>query len=372
MEGLLRICFFILNPFDYDSRARFICEDILASGWELDIIATVGGELKSFGRANIHRLSQSIKPVRQRRFIEYNIRAVSIAKTTKADIYHAVDLDTLWAAAKAAKVSGSRVVYEASELYVELLSLYKRPLVKAFWSLLEKRLINKADAVVTINESIANELVKRYGIKKPEIVMNVAKLPKIIKPVDLRQRFNLNSKFVLIYQGILRPGQGTVRALKAVARLPEVSLVFVGDGPFRSEIERCSVELGLKGRVRFAGMVAPDQLLNYTAGANAGLLLMEPESLNNYFTLPQKFFQYIAAGTPPIAADRPELRRLVRNDNLGLVLKDGATQDDVRAIDDFLQNGLESASQACHIAKNKYRWEKEGKKLLEIYRELGK
>jgi len=362
----LRICFFILNPIDYDSRARFICEDILASGWELDIIIPAGGRTTSFGKANIHRLPISTKPFRQRRFIEYNFRAKAVAEKITADIYHAVDLDTLWAAVRAAENARGRIVYESRELYTEQYSVTNRPLVKTFWRMLEKKLIHKADAVITVNESIADELVKRYNIKKPEVVMNTAKPAKEVKPVNLRQKFNLDSRFVLIFQGVLRSGQGIKRSLNAIAELPDVALVFVGDGPYKPEIEKYIEKLGIQDRIRFAGFTAPEELINYTAGADAGLILIEPVAMNNYLALPQKIFQYINVGTPPIVSNLPELSRVVKRDNLGLVLNSADIKDDTKMIKDFLENNLETAAKVCHNVKNNYRWEIEGKKILNI------
>ncbi|MCD6161661.1 MAG: glycosyltransferase [candidate division Zixibacteria bacterium] len=366
----MRICFLILNPFDFDSRARFICQDILSSGWKLDIIATDGGELNSFGEAPIHRFPQPVKPFRQRRFIDFNIRAASLAGKLKADIYHAVDLDTLWAAVKASKACKAKIIYESRELYTEQYSLYKRPAAKAFWRNLEKRLIKKADAVVAVNESIANELVNRYSINRPKIVMNAAKIDETAQPINLRQKYNLASKYILIFQGILRSGQGLTRSLEAIAGLPDVSLVIVGDGPNRPSLEKQADELGLKERIRFVGKVSPDQLKNYTAGADAGLMLIKPQALNSYLALPQKLFQYIAAGVPPIISDLPEMRKIVRQDNLGLVIKNGSVESDINTIDGFLQNNLEAAAKTCHTEGKKYNWENEGLKMLEVYRNL--
>lgn len=366
----MHIVFFILNAFDYDSRAQLICHDILSSGWRLDIIATIGGNISSFGKAGIHRLPQPVWPTRKRRFIEYNIRATSIAKRLKADIYHAVDLDTLWTAVNAAKAVGGKVVYESRELYTELMSLSGRPIVRAFWSILEKKLIKKVDAVVTVNQAIAEEMAKRYGINTPEIVMNVAQSVKSVEPVDLRKEFNLQSKFVLIFQGILRPGQGIPRAIEAMANLPEVAIVFIGDGPLRTTIEEKANDLGIDDRVRVAGRITPDRLSYYTSGADAGLILIEPVALNNRLALPQKLFQYIAAETPPIVSDLPMLRQVVQKDKLGLVLKDNSPQNDACAIREFLNYGLDKAVDQCRIAKRKYCWEVEGKKFINLYRNL--
>jgi glycosyltransferase involved in cell wall biosynthesis len=366
----LRICFFILNSFDFDSRARLICHDILSRGWQLDIIATTGADSTNFEGAPIHRIPQHSWPSRKRRFIEYNLKASKIAGSIRADIYHAVDLDSLWAAEKAARKTNGKLLYESRELYTELLALEGRSLVKAIWRNLENRLIRNADAVVTINSAIAKELSKRYLIPEPQVVMNVAAGIPQGKPIDLRKEFNLDCKQILIYQGILRPGQGILRALDLVAQLPDTGLVYIGDGPLRNDIERRAVELNIQNRIRIVGMVESDKLAAYTSGADAGLLLMEAAAMNNRLALPQKLFQYISAGLPPIVTALPCLREIVERDKLGLVLSETATLDDSNLVKEFLNAGLKPAAENCLTVRDKYTWKIEGQKLLRIYESL--
>ncbi len=368
----MRICFFILNPFDYDTRARLICHDILANGWKLDIIATTGSDTTNFEGAPIHRIPQHVWPSRKRRFIEYNIRAASIARTLDADIYHAVDLDTLWAAYKAARKNHRKLLYESRELYTEQLTLNGRNLVKTVWRILERRLIHEADAVVTINMPIAKELVQRYSIKQPEVVLNVAASLPDTSPIDFRKEYKLDSRFILIYQGILRPGQGIIRAIELTADLPHVGLVIVGDGPLRGEIERRIAGMKIENRVRLTGMVPPGKLISYTMGADAGLLLMEAAALNNRLALPQKLFQYISAGVPPIVTSLPCLREIVKKDDLGLVLDEKPSISDQRLVSEFLNLKLKNASQRCVSVRDKYSWQSEGLKLIHVYESLMK
>ena len=366
----MRICFFILNIFDYDSRAQLICHDILSRGWQLDIIAAAGGRLADFEGAPIHAVAQATWPTRKRRFVEYNIRAAKIASRLNADIYHAVDLDTLWAAARAARNTGGQVLYESRELYTELLALANRPIIKGIWRMLERRLIHKARAVITINSAIAAELARRYDIAAPHVIMNAAKKIWAGGSIDLRKKFELNCKYILIYQGILRPGQGILRALDILANLPEAGLIFIGDGPLKEEISRKAAQLAIGQRIRFAGLVAPDELGAYTAGADAGLLLMEPLALNNRLALPQKLFQYIAAGVPPIVTALPCLQQIVKDCNLGLVLPEVVTDSDSRMVYEFLENSRKAAAINCNRAKDKYCWEIEGKKFTQIYESI--
>ncbi len=366
----MRIAFFILNVFDYDSRAQLICEDILSQHWELEIIAAAGGKMADFKGAGIHQIPQPTWPSRKRRFIEYNIRAAEIARRFMPDICHAVDLDTLWAAVRSAD-ENAKVLYESREFYTGLLALKNRPLTRSFWGFLESKLIRRADAVVTVNEAIAERLQTIYRIPRPAVVMNLARSDIPGKPIDLRRTCGIDAKYVIVFQGVLRKGQGLFDCLKIIAALPETALLIIGDGPIKGELEFASAKLGIADRVRFIGMIPPQELSSWTAAADAGFLLLEPISENHRLALPQKLFQYICAGVPPIVSDIPGPRKIVESGKLGLVLEsDNPIQPErVRA---FLEGERENARKACLAARSKYVWENEGPKLISIYRELGR
>lgn len=366
----MRIAFFILNVFDYDSRAQLICEDILSCNWELEIIAAAGGKITSFKGARIHQIPQPTWPSRKRRFIEYNIRAAALGRKLEPDICHAVDLDTLWAAVRSAG-KNAKVLYESREFYTGLLALAHRPLIRNFWRFLENRLIHRVDAVVTVNEAIAEKMESIYRIRRPTVVMNLARSAESAEPVDLRLTCGLRAKYIIVFQGILREGQGLFNCLRIIAALPETAFVLIGDGPLKGKLERKAAELGIIERVFFAGMVPPQELPCWTAAADAGFLLLEPVSENHRLALPQKLFQYICAGVPPIVSDIPGLRQIVEGDGLGLVLEsENPIQPD--KVRDFLFRQKEEARKSCLAARPKYIWENESPKLMSIYRELGR
>jgi glycosyltransferase involved in cell wall biosynthesis len=266
----LKIAYFILNSFDFDSRARLEVAALIDMGYQVEIIATVGASSKLYLGCPIQRLPQWRRPTRKFRFIQFNLLAALSGLKTKADIYHAVDLDTLQAATWAAKRNKGRVVYEARELYTELEALSGRKKVRDIWERLERQLILRADKVITINNSIADELCNRYGIPRPAIIRNVAPIPKKLEPVDLHKLCSIpNDLKILIYQGVLRNGQGLFYLLDIMRLLDKVALVFVGNGPLENDLKAQTAQNGLSGKIKFISRVNPDELLNYTAGADA-------------------------------------------------------------------------------------------------------
>ncbi|HBC45583.1 MAG TPA: hypothetical protein DEO84_10260 [candidate division Zixibacteria bacterium] len=367
----MKIAYFILNNFDFDSRARLEVETLGDMGHHLEIIATVGSDSHAFRGFPIHRIAQWRHPTRKFRFLQYNHYAAWIGRKMKADIYHAVDLDTLQAAFWAA--GGKPIVYEARELYTELEALSGRPRIQAIWRSLENRLIGKSEKVITINESIADELVRRYGIEKPEVIRNVGRLPKDIKPANLYSKYAISEDWkILIYQGVLRRGQGLRYLLEVMAGLEHIALVIVGDGSIETELRNDVARLNLSDRVKFAGRVPPDELVNYTAGASVGVLFMEDVALNNKLALPQKIFQYLAAGIPQIVSPMPELSRFVEREATGLVAPLGDSVLAAKIISRFLfdETQFNKAKSNCAISAANNNWEVESEKLRNIYQTL--
>ncbi len=369
----MKVAYFILNSFDIDSRARLEVETIGQMGHQVEIIVTVGAETKEYLGFPIYRIAQPTWPSRKIRFIQYNLRAAMIGKKLRADIYHAVDVDTLAAAFWAARKTRGKVIYEARELYTELEPLRGRNLVRSFWSNLEKRLIGKAARVVTINDSIAAELCRRYRIKKPDVIRNVAKSPNSIKPLDLRRKFGIpDDRKIIVYQGVLRRGQGLLYQLDILQHLDGVVMMFIGGGPIESKLQEKSSRLGLDDRVIFTGKVSPDELLNYTASADAGILLMEDIALNNRLALPQKLFQYLSAGIPQIVSPMPEISRFVEDEKTGVVVSLSDPREAADAIAGFIlnENMYSEVKENCRKSALKNNWETESAKWIEIYKDL--
>jgi len=369
----MKVAYFILNPFDFDSRARLEVETIKSMGHRVEVVATTGGELNNYLGCPIHRVSQSAWPSRKIRFIQYNLKASSIGIGLKADVYHAVDLDVLFAANRGAGKNGGKLVYESRELYTELQALEGRRTVKALWRGLERRLIGKADKIITINNSIAVELMKRYAVRRPAIIRNVAPSAKRIQPVDLRLKLKIPENHrIIIYQGVLRDGQGLAYLLGLMPMLNDVTLVILGDGPSGSPLRALSFRLGIGDRVRFMGKVSPDALLNHTVSADVGALLMEDVALNNRLALPQKLFQYLSAGVPQIVSSMPEIAGFVQKEKTGVVVSLGDPEKDAAIISEFLADKARygDARNNCVRAARENNWEIESLVLTRIYREL--
>ena len=82
----------------------------------------------------------------------------------RPDVVHCNDLDTLLVGVLAKQRLGSRLVYDAHEFF-PVSDVHGRWIDVAFFKLIERTLIDKADAVFTVNPMLAEAMRQTYGLR---------------------------------------------------------------------------------------------------------------------------------------------------------------------------------------------------------------
>ena len=252
-------------------------------------------------------------------FLYIHRQVLRRARRVHAAVYHASDLFVLPAMVRAAAAHDASVVYDSRELYTGLGATRGRPWAAAFWSTLERRLIRKCNLILTVNEAIADHLAQRYQIDRPLVIPNVPEITSVQPAGRLRQLARLPADLpIVLYQGFLKPGRGCEILVAAARRIPGFSLVFLGEGHLRTLLEEEVNRHQLMDRVKFVPMVPPDELLELTADADVGACLIEGVTESLRLSLPNKLFEYLAAGLPVLASRLPEISRVVADYQVGL------------------------------------------------------
>ena len=128
----------------------------------------------------------------------------------------------------------------------------------------------------------------------------------------------------------------------------------------------------MNGRVFITKSVPPKELPDRIASADIGIIPYQNTSLNNYYSTPNKIFEYLVAGIPFIASDFPELSKIA-NQGVGYTFNPEKPRDIANAIDKIFSNEgklNEMKNKARMLAKSKYNWGIESKKLLGVYEAL--
>ena len=95
-----------------------------------------------------------------------------------------------------------------------------------------------------------------------------------------------------------------------------------------------------------------------------------PNAVN---AMPNKLFEYMAAGLPVIASNFPLWQEIVESNHCGLTVDPLEPKDIARAIEYLIEHPEEARKMGENGRRaviRKYNWETEGKKLLELYAAL--
>ncbi len=291
----------------------------------------------------------------------------------KPTVFLAHNLPMLPVAVAAAKASGARVAYDSHELFAEqdfVASVSRR------WKAIEERYIGHADLVTTVNHSIADEMVRRYGLNQVHVILN-AENPVLKNSTSraMRERLGLcDADKILLFQGGLSTGRNLATIVDAIALVadPSIHLVFLGDGDARAALVVRAKKNGVSGRVHFLAAVPQYELLNYTQSADVGLIPYQSNCLNNHFCTPNKLFEFIAAGTPILASDLPELRRFVIGYDVGMVADLSNQKNAAKAIVAAFSDASRLAAwkQKIFTAQGEVNWHVEGSKFQALFEPL--
>ena len=293
----------------------------------------------------------------------------------KFDVIVAHDLPMLPIAAIAAKQKKAKLVYDSHELFVEQnLPKYE---IKG-WERIEARNIKLCDAVITINQSIADELAKRYQLKGVLIVQNAERVREVDShpvPKLFHEKFNLadDAKIVLLQGGLFsdRNLEVLVRAM-ALLRDRNIHLVFLGNGNGVPILKELAVNHQLNETVHFMPAVPQDDLQKFTMSADIGVIPYLPDCLNNYYCTPNKMFEFVAAGLPIVASDLPEIRKIVEGNRVGLVADSSSEEIIAGAIRKILSSDETFLEYKCRVLalRKTLNWQNEGKKIVRLFNDL--
>lgn len=299
------------------------------------------------------------------------LRMAYAAWRENADIYHAHDANTLLMGWTAARLRGAKLVYDAHEISTDREGYgFLRHVMR--W--LERWLTPRVEAMITTTDLRADHFVEAYGCRRPLVLQN---RPRFAPPPGrgaLRARLNLPpDRFLALYQGGVQPGRGLRNIVRLAARVPEATFVFIGDGRQAPELRALVKELGVEERVHFVPTIPLAELPRYTVDADVGLQVLRNTCLNHWTTDSNKLFEYIMAGVPVIASDFPEIRRVVSDGPVGILVD----PEDLSGMEAAVRKMMTDepfrrlCRENCRARAEKWSWEAQEGELVALYRGLG-
>lgn len=363
---MYRVILAVTNDIVTDYRVHKVAKTLKRNGYSVTIV----------GRRFSYSEDLFRRPYRTRRFklwvnkgvlfyAAYNIRLFFYLMAVKFDVIVANDLDTLPSSFVAAKLKRKPLVYDSHELFTEVPELQNRPFVKSVWSRFEKLLVPRVKHAYTVSQSVADHYKDHIGVEF-DVVRNVGRFRYGHEFEHVKQR----DEKVILYQGAVNIGRGLDLIIRAMKELPRHKLWVIGSGDVLEEMKELTVRCGVEEQVLFVGRVPFEKLWKYTSQADVGLSIEEDLGLNYRYALPNKIFDYIQARLPMIVSDLPEMRKVVSQYGLGLILEERTPEKLAELILTLDEEKTAQLKSKLELAARELCWQIEEEKLVHLYRKI--
>lgn len=365
-----RIIISVTNDLSSDQRVHKVCSTLYQNGFDVLLLGrllTTSKELTARSYATKRMKLFFTKGVLF--YAEYQLRLLILLLVSKFDSLHANDLDTLLPNYLASRLKRKELVYDSHEYFTEVPELQGNPVKKKIWELAEGFVFPHLKYVFTVNQSIADVYKQKYQ-KEIKILRNVPAHAMLNFSSQFQLPDFLNNKPYAILQGAgINVDRGAEELVEAMQYVNDLQLLIIGAGDVIEFLKKSVVQLELERRVFFIEKLPYEELLNYTHHAAFGLTLDKDTNLNYRYSLPNKIFDYAAAGIPILASSMIETKRIFDRYPIGLLVDNHQPKHIAEKMQQMMndKNLIEVwRKNAKKVSEENY-WEKEVSEMLQIY-----
>ena len=236
----------------------------------------------------------------------------------------------------AARRHGVPSVLEVNSLFTQGAYHEFEPLrLRRLAARLERRALELATVVAAVSTPLMRQiqaLVPRAVIVLPNGADPERFTISRASPERVRRQYCPNGRLTVGWSGVLRQWHGVETLLEAIRPLPRLRLLIVGDGPAREPIERRAQALGVADRVSITGRVPHEEMLDYIAAMDVGVVADDRTGVAS----PMKLLEYMAMGRAVVAPRLDNITDIVTDEADGLLFEPG--------------NGAELTRVLCRLA----------------------
>jgi glycosyltransferase involved in cell wall biosynthesis len=385
-RGGRRVVMLVRNAFTHDSRVEKEARTLVQAGHEVTIVADHAPGLPVREQRDgslVLRVARRGPRLPGLRFVLHELRLYRTLVRLRPQILHAHDSNALLPIALAARRLRIGFVYDAHDLWLgrprRERSRLGFALHRAWYAVVERLLIPRASVVITVSPPIARHLEERHRLRRVRLVANYPDDREVgeASPTELRALTGGAAidpdRPVALYLGGLMGGRGLEQLVDAMALTGAAQLVLLGDGLLAAPLRERAAAAGIGDRVHLVAPVPPDEVVAVAAGADLGVSPIVPSCLNYRYSLPNKLFQYMAAGLPVVASDFPQVREIVDGERCGLVADTTAPASIAAAIETILADRAEALAMGERgraAIRRRLNWSTAAAELLEAYATL--
>jgi len=293
------------------------------------------------------------------------------------DVYHCHEPGSLFVSAVLKVLKRRKLVYDAHEHYASLIASNKifpksiRGAIERVCFKSELTLSRFADYIIVVRSDLETTFKKvNKNIKIIYVCPDLSFFP--LKKV--------NREDIVVYEGavdIEKRGLNIFLASLLIVskKIKHIKYLIVGTIP-EDDLSFATEYLNrnnMADRFEYTGWVDYNAVPEYLCRAKIGVILLQPVYYNNIMGIPNKLFDCMAAGIPVIASNFPNISKIVKEADCGILID----PTNPEKIADAILYLLEHPEEAKRMGENgrraveeRYNWGKMEEKLLGVYERL--
>jgi len=267
----------------------------------------------------------------------------------------------------ASRLHGGVFVYDAHEVQWE----HGRAQTK-----LEEMYIHKADGLINVSPGRVRVCSERFGI--PEDRFTIISNYPVVDPNDEPVPHLQSDPIQMIFSGGYDLASNRLDVLlEAMSQVEGVDLNLMAFGyrDGNEVMKRLIEQFELSDRVRFLPLVRPDEVMRNVAKYDLAVnLLTNPQNhVSIQYCSTNKMYEYLASGMPVLCSDLDSFVEEIGVPGAAFVVDAGSVDDMVRGLREIVANRHRLPTMgeiALDLAREKYNWETQEQRLVELYESL--
>ncbi len=299
---------------------------------------------------------------------------------SNASAFHFHDPELLILVPLIKLIKRKKVIYDVHESYPnsimdkDWIPKFLRYIIKLSFIFVERVMLSCIDAVIYTTDPVGERYNKIRKLNSVRI--NNVPLNDIFKN---KPSFYNDRENAIIFLGVIVSQRGVLELIQAFNEFrktySEYKLKFVGRifyTKFRNQVEFLIKKNNLNDKVYLLDPIPYKDIANELSNCKIGVVTYLPLG-NNMACLPNKMFEYMAAGLPIIASNFAGYRKVIEPETCGICV-DPTNINEITEAMKLIAGNPNKAEEMSQNSRNaylkKYNWQKEEQKLLDLYTEI--
>lgn len=289
-------------------------------------------------------------------------RALELDDEDAFDVVHCHDLDTLPIGARLKDRRGTRLVFDAHEIFARMIAEDHPAPVAWAAQRLEDRLLPDVDLLVTVNDPCAG--FYRSRVDAPVVlVMNAPEIPDEVPPWP-------EGPFTVVYIGLFKAERFFPDAVHVVGGMEDVRFLVAGkrEGIY-DEVRDAAARYD---NVEFLGPLRYDEVVPTTGQGHVVHAMSDPRAPHNEIATETKMLDAMAVGRPSILSRGTYSGTFAEEHGIGTAVEFGADglREAVARLRDDPDRAREMGGRGRALAEEEVNWPRQADRLLEAYEDL--